>query len=276
MTYSTLMVHLGIGHPNQAVLKAAAVFAERFEAHVVGILACQPFQMIYGDGFVAGDIIELDREQVETQIKAAEDEFRGAMRHLEKPVEWRSSVTFGALSDYLAREARCADLFLTGVERPGTLFEPSHDVNLGDLVMQIGRPVLVVPATADSFKFERVVVGWKDTRETRRAVADALPLLKKATSVAIVEIAAEKDIAAARSNVEDVSRWLKRHDVLAEAIASVSTGDDSINLETIASQQRADIVVAGAYGHNRLREWVLGGVTRDVLLRPTRCSLVSH
>ena len=73
-----------------------------------------------------------------------------------------------------------------------------------------------------------------------------------------------------------VVNWLKRDGITAEAVASLSTGDDAARLDGIASDQAADIIVAGAYGHSRLREWALGGVTKDLLLRAGRCSFVSH
>ncbi|MEI9924279.1 MAG: universal stress protein [Bradyrhizobium sp.] len=125
-------------------------------------------------------------------------------------------------------------------------------------------------------KLERVVIGWKDTRETRRAVFDALPLLKRAAHVAVVEICAEEDIAAARTRVEDVVGWLKWHGIAAESHPSRSTGDDASLLHAIAQEQGANMVVAGAYGHSRVREWVLGGMTRDLLLSGKNFSLLSH
>jgi nucleotide-binding universal stress UspA family protein len=176
----------------------------------------------------------------------------------------------------LAQEGRSADLLVTKVDPPGSMLDTSKRIDTADLVMRIGRPVLIVPTAAATPKFERVVVGWKDTRETRRAIFDALPLLKKATHVAVVEIAAKEQLAAAHAHLKDVVTWLKRHGVMAEAIAAPSTGDDTTRLNAIAVEQDADVVVAGAYGHNRLREWVLGGVTRDLLLRSARCALVSH
>ena len=78
------------------------------------------------------------------------------------------------------------------------------------------------------------------------------------------------------SHVEDVVGWLERHGVVAETLACRSIGEDATRLNDIAQEQNADLIVAGAYGHSRLREWVLGGVTCDLLLRADRCSLVSH
>jgi nucleotide-binding universal stress UspA family protein len=156
------------------------------------------------------------------------------------------------------------------------MLDASRLVNIGDLVMQVGRPVLIVPAAADKLKLEQVIIAWKDTRETQRAAFDALPSLKTAAQVTVVEISADEEMAAARAHVEDVVGWLKWHGVVAECHASPSIGDDTILLNAIAREQGADVIVAGAYGHGRMREWALGGVTRDLLLRAENFALLSH
>jgi nucleotide-binding universal stress UspA family protein len=147
---------------------------------------------------------------------------------------------------------------------------------MGALVQQAGRPVLIVPGTIDKLVLGHVIVAWKDTRETRRAALDALPLLKMAARVTVVEVAAEGDLESARLHLEDVVVWLKRHDIAAALLVSASNGDDTGRLNAIAQEQNVDLIVAGAYGHSRLRELVLGGVTHDLLLCPGRCVLVSH
>ena len=142
--------------------------------------------------------------------------------------------------------------------------------------MQAGRPVLLVAPATVPFRMERFVIGWKNTREARRAVTDALPLLKTASHVGVVEIAAQDNLAAARRRLDEVSGWLGRHGVAATVHASPADGDDANWFDSMAAERDAAIVVAGAYGHSRVREWVLGGVTRTLLKHPVRSSLVSH
>jgi nucleotide-binding universal stress UspA family protein len=142
--------------------------------------------------------------------------------------------------------------------------------------LQAGRPVLVVPGAANKLNLDRIVVGWKDTREARRAVFDALPFLKKAAHVTVVELAEEEELAEAHKHVKDVGGWLKQHGVIAECIALHSAGDEASQLKAIAHKQSAHAIVAGAYGHSRLREFVFGGVTRDLLQCADLCSLMSH
>jgi hypothetical protein len=219
VTYKTLMVHLELGRPNAGLLEIAGDLAERFQAGVIGIAACQPFQIAYGDGFVSGDILEEDRAEIDKEIRDAETEFREALQARADTLEWRSAVVLAPLSDYLAREARSADLAITSVDRGSSVFDSSRHAFTSDFVMRVGRPVLIVPPAVGRLKLQRVVVGWKDSRETRRAILDALPLLEKAAHVTVVEIAAGEALASTRLRLDDVIAWLKRHGVVAEARA---------------------------------------------------------
>ena len=275
MTYSTLMVHLELGRSNAGILAIAGDLAERFRAHIIGIAACQPMQFVYGMGYSSTDYFERDMADLRKESQAAESEFRSALKKRAGSLEWRATVELGALSGHIAHEARGSDLVITSVESGG-LFEASRLVNTGDLIMNVGRPVLVIPPGAEALALDRVLVAWKDTRETRRAIVDALPLLKKVAHVTLAEIAVEDRLPLARKHLEEVGDWLARHGVKAEGVASLSTGEDASQLDAIAKERGADVIVAGAYGHSRLREWVLGGVTRDPLLRANLCALVSH
>ena len=275
MTYATLMVHLELGHANAGLLQVTRDLAEHFSAHVIGIAACQPMQMVYAEGYIPSEIYEQDNNERKKEIKEAEAEFRSALQTSAKGLEWRSSIQFGPLPDYVASEARSADLLITGVAS-GTFLDSSRSVNTGDLIMQLGRPALIVPAIAKQLALDRVVIAWKDTRETRRAVSNALPLIKKAAHVTVVEIAVPDAMAAAHKHCQDVVAWLKYHDIQADSLASPAIGDDAVALYTVAQDLGADVIVAGAYGHSRMLEWALGGVTRDLLLREDFCSLLSH
>jgi nucleotide-binding universal stress UspA family protein len=150
-------------------------------------------------------------------------------------------------------------------------------VNPNDLVMQVGRPLLVVPETCNWLDLRSVLVAWKDTAEARRALSAALPLLHRSGEVTIAEIVEdEADRAAALSRVEDVVAWLSRHGVEASLQVPEQRDDAATQLERIASDVGAGVVVAGAYGHSRLSEWILGGVTRRLMNPSNRCSLLSH
>jgi len=211
---------------------------------------------------------------LQSELRAAETEFRGALKGSGVTVQWRSTYTTDALPDYLASEARCADLIVTSVVTASPL-DTSRHASIGDLVMRAGRPVLVVLEVNAGTTFDRIVIAWKDTREARRAAREALPFLAMAKHIAIVEIADEADLQTARGRVQDVAEWLLRHGIRAVPLAMQSYGDDASHLDSVLREQEADLVVAGAYGHNRLREWAFGGVTHS-LLQGKHSALLSH
>jgi nucleotide-binding universal stress UspA family protein len=275
MSYATLLVHLECGRSNERLLQVAADLAQQTNARVIGVAACRPLQLNYGDGFVTGDLLESDRREIDRELEAARRDFTAALEGRCAQHSWRQAVVYGTLADHLAAQARCADLIVTGAGGV-LLFNASRHADLGELVLQAGRPVLLVPPTPGPLALGRALVAWKDTPEARRAVLDALPLLKKASAFAIAEVAAAEELPAARARVADVAGWLEWHGVKAEPLALARSGEDANRLEGLAREWRADVLVAGAYGHSRLREWVLGGVTRDLLLAPGRCALVSH
>ena len=208
MTYATILVSLEAGRSNKHLLEAANAVAERFQAGVIGITACMPIQILYGDGYTYGDIFELDSKEIAREIAQTEAEFRDAMGHGPRVPQWRSAVVNTSLSEHLAGEARQADLVLIDAAPEGPR-NAARQVHAGDLIMQVGRPVLLVPAVP--LRMDRVLIAWKDTREAQRAAADALPLLKLASHVSLVEISREDDLVAARSRLDDVARWLRRH-----------------------------------------------------------------
>jgi nucleotide-binding universal stress UspA family protein len=275
MTYATLMVHMQLGETNAGVLQVTGDLARRFDAKIIGIAACQPMPIGYEGGYWSGQAVEQCRLELEREIREAEAEFRATLKS-HGDLAWRSTITMQPLADYMAREARCADLVLAGVVKPESVLDMSRQVHLGDFVMQAGRPVLVVPAKVGTAGFTSAVVGWKDTREARRAVVDALPLLRKAARVCVVEIAAEDELDEVRDRLADVAAWLERHGVVAKTLAAPSTGSHEAMLETIAVEHGADFIVAGAYGHSRLREWALGGMTRRLITHPDRCVILTH
>ncbi|SKA30236.1 Universal stress protein family protein [Enhydrobacter aerosaccus] len=278
MTPSALMIHLTPGQSNEKLLQLGADLAERLKvSQVVGIAGCQPVQ-VYGEGsfYVSGDILDLDRAEIDKELGEAEAAFRAAFVGKPARLEWRSTVDYRLIADYIANEMRAADLLLTMPEQEVSVLDTSRRVLVADLVLRTGRPILVANPEVSKLDLDNVVVGWKESREARRALHDALPLLALAGRVTVLEIAAEEDMPEARRRVGDVVSWLMGHDIAASGRTTVSRGNDAAELAAQAEELKAGLLVGGAYGHNRLRELVLGGVTRDLLLKPARCSFISH
>jgi nucleotide-binding universal stress UspA family protein len=276
MTYRSIMVALQLGRANGAALAVARDLATQFDSHVFGVAMCQPIHISYSDAYLVSDLAAQDREIRDREMIAAEAEFRAAMQGGVASLGWHASMTHGDLARAVADHARGADLVVIGARRHNGLLEVSSELHAGDLVMQTGRPVFVVPAAVERLSLDHILVGWKDGREARRAVADALPLLAKARWVSLVEIVAPEGMAAARGRLADVAAWLARHDIAAEAMPIATEGDAAKQLHRVAAEHKADLVVAGAYAHSRLQEWVMGGVTRTLLMDSDLCAVVAH
>lgn len=273
MNYSTLMVHLDAGASNSVVLDAAAAVAKRQGAKVIGVAACQPMQIASSAGDATGATITLERDIANANLDQAEQEFQTFAALQPYALEWRSINTMQPVSQAVAGDAACADLLIASACL-GHSSNASNHANVGDLIVRAGRPVLVVPDAPTPETFATIMVAWSGTRECRRAVTDALPFLKRAIQVVVVAIASDSEDA--RSQTHDVVAWLGRHQINANQIVYKPHGNIADSLATIAREQEADLIVAGAYGHNRLREWAFGGVTSDVLLRENCCALLSH
>lgn len=277
MTYATVMVCLALDQPNDSRLQVAGELAERFEATVVGVAAAQFAPPLYfADGAAAQRLIDQEQASVKRCLADLEAEFHAATKTRGGCAEWRCAMDFPAR--FVLAQARCADIIVSGGQSPA--FSDAFSlVSPKDLVMQAGRPILVVPDRTNWLDLRSALVAWKDTPEARRAVIDALPMLRKAKDVAIVEIPeASDDRTAVMAHVSDVAAWLARHGVTATARVPEAAGNETAaaQLERVAVDVGAGLIVAGAYGHSRFRELILGGVTEYLLTQSARCVLLSH
>jgi nucleotide-binding universal stress UspA family protein len=272
---NTLMVNLVLGRPNGHVLDAAVRIAAKFDAGVIGFAACRPIQTVCYDYAVPAVLFDEDRKEMARHVKAGELEFRHAVAQLKGWTEWRSHTTVFPLAEYLSRQARNADLVVVSTESGDGQCDATRRPDICDFVMSVGRPVLLVPAAAAMSGLDRVVVAWKDTREARRAIVDALPFLKAATKTTIVEIAEDEELSEARSGVAEVVSWLGHHGIRADAKVTLPSRANATQLDAIADELEADLIVAGAYGYARHGQWILGGITTQ-LLGGDRCAIVAH
>jgi nucleotide-binding universal stress UspA family protein len=275
MSYLTLLLHMAIGQSNEARLSAARYLAERFDALVIGAAACDPQPPASLEGIYPVGTIVADRSYAQERLDTAEDEFRQAFKARENRIEWRSA--FAAPAVHLSDQGRSADLVISGAVRPELLADPNWRLDPGELVMRAGRPMLLAPERRQDFDLRTIVVGWKDTRESRRAVSDALPLARLAERVLVVSVAEDDQQLETSAGTADVVGWFHRHDVAAEERCLPLVSDPASQLKTLALEEGASVIVAGAYGHSRTREWILGGVTHEFITREsTHHLLLSH
>ena len=270
MALKSILVQTNIDDNNEGRVKVAAGLADRFGASLIGVSACA-IQPITSSGMAAGvDLFVEDPEDIKKQLQALEKAFRDASGGKGNGIEWRGAIGFP--TEHATHQTRAADLIVTGQSESGSAY---RKVNPADLVMLTGRPVLVVPQAVTELAADRIVVAWKDTREARRAVLDSLPFLEKASEVIVVSVAFADDREAGNS-AADVTAFLRKHDIKARDVRLDPKGSAGDQIIGHAVERRADLIVAGAYGHNRLREWIFGGVTRDLLTRSPVCCLLSN
>jgi nucleotide-binding universal stress UspA family protein len=274
MSYATLMVHVDVDSELSGRVSVAADLAARLHAHLIGVGAWAPMSVFLAE---EAKIDPAPTEPHLQDMKALLDQkgrqFCAAVGRGDPHAEWRSVLDFP--TDALARECRSADLIIVGNGPENS--DPFRALDPGSLILKAGRPVLVVPKSVTSLSPRHVAIAWKDVREARRAVRDALPFLQQAESVMIVEISEGGEGDRMLRHVKDVAGYLARHriEIIAERVrpAEVSVTDALLRL---VHDENINLLVAGAYGHSRLGEWVFGGVTRDLLVQSPVCCLLSH
>ncbi|MGE0666495.1 MAG: universal stress protein [Sphingomonadales bacterium] len=177
----------------------------------------------------------------------------------------------GDVPGLIARRARLHDLTLFVVDDGDSYLRGCIE----SVIFGAGRPVLVLPRAASPVALKKVVVAWDFSREAARALTDAMPILRQAEAVTLLHVS--DDGAALHPGTPAIQRHLGRSGIDARYV-EVARGTLSVHqaLEEHARHNDADLVVMGAYGHTRLREFILGGVTRDMLKAPYLPVLMSH
>lgn len=275
MDYKTVMVGLALDRSNDACLAVAGDIAERFRARVIGVAASDIRPTLYfAEGDLAQKLLDEEASAIRKRLSELEAEFRRAIEARASSVEWRSAQALSG--PFLLQQARAADLLVVGA-RSEAIVDVGIAADPGDLVMQAGRPLIVVPPTAQWLDLRSVLVAWKDVKEARRAVFDALPLLAAAKDVTIAAIPEkESDRAEILAQVADVVAWLRGHGIVASTVVPEKITGTIEQLDKVAADIDAGVVIAGAYGHSRLREWILSGVTRHLATESRRCAFLSR
>lgn len=279
MGYRSFLVHLDDSEQSEQRLALAARLARSFSAELAGAYLVPTRELTPFTSAMLPDTMVAHRLHETGEAQAhAEARFHDAAAR-EQLLEANFSAPAGRPVDQAILHARYADIAVVG--QP--LADDAHAGFERDLVHAIlvsaGRPVLVVPHFGEYTTVgQTVLIAWKETRESARAVGDALPFLKRAGEVVVMSISAPGAEAARESQADaGIASFLARHDVDAKVRHEVADDIDVGNLLlSRAADLSADLIVMGAYSRPRLSEAVLGGVTRLMLQAMTVPVLMSH
>jgi len=275
MAYKDLLVHVDTSKHSEARVKFATSLAEKFSAHLSGLYAAQPTGMspLIADQFPP-DMIEDMESRGAQRREVAQALFERWTVKIKPNTQWLEGIGDDR-AKIVAMAARDADITILGQVDPeevgrGVAFDLPEQVAIGS-----GRPALVVPYAWEPKDFvERALVAWNASPQAARAVNDALPLLVGAKRVVVLTISNKTGDSIPSMGIV---QHLKRHGVAAVVhpvvAADIETSDMILSR---AADESANLIVMGVYGHSRLRELVLGGVSRQIFQRMTVPILVSH
>lgn len=278
MTYKTILLHVNDVDRIPGLVEAAAHLTIRFQAHLIGLHVTLPMPTDDATSYVGGVIVR-GGETFRAMAESMRAAFEQATKRFSVIAEWRQiDAKHVGMAQTLTLECRAADLVIAGQtdrrwDHATALDEPET------ILMESGRPVLIIPHSGRFSSFgQRVTIAWNGRREAARAAFDALPLLKVADSVRVIWVNPRNE----PGNLVDVpcsaiATALARHGVRCEA-ATTRVPDIKVSDALLSglTDDSSDLLVMGAYGHSRLREFVLGGTTRQVLKHMTVPVLMSH
>jgi len=279
MGYRFFFVQVDDNDQSDRRIKVAARLARLHDAELQGVYVTPAREMTPFTSAILPDSVVAQRLRDTGEAQArAEQRFRaGAAAEQLAAVAW--SAPAGPALDAAVAHARRADIVVAGQPLPEGEHAGFASELLYGMLMQAGRPLLVVPHSGDyPVVGQHVLIAWKETRESARAVSDALPLLKRAEKVVVMPVSSPGDsYSGDAQSVAGIAAWLARHGIAAKVRAEVADDIDVGNLLlSRASDLATDLLVMGAYSRGRLAERVAGGVTRVILESMTVPVLMSH
>ena len=284
MSYRSIAVHLDAGQRCAARTMLALQLAHRWEARLLGIAATGVPDVRLGLRSDVPDSLEfvpLSAEVLQHRAQGLVTAF-AARCSVDRVARVEGRIVVAETVDAVVGQARWCDLVVVGQAEPGVEIDNVAADLPQQTILHAACPVLVVPyaGTFEGAVGQRILVAWKDSQECARALHDALPFLKRAARTTILEIGAAEsgtEAAAEARSARDATRaWLAAHGVTADwqtDVTQVAVGD---RILSVAADLSADLIVAGAYGHTRVRERLFGGVTRHLLEHMTAPTLFGH
>jgi nucleotide-binding universal stress UspA family protein len=275
MALKNLLVHVNSEAVSGPAVDAALVLAEAHDAHLVGLGIRAPADIpTYAEARLPESVVEILNERESNRLASARALFEARAKHAgrEGRAEWRDAQGLPWTTFNL--HARYSDLGILSQNQPDASDRRFIDL-AEEVLVSAGRPIVIVPSSgAGKTIGAKVVVAWNGSRESARALGDAMPVLEKAKSVEVF-IAGDQNLGDLPG--ADIAAHLAHHrihvDIHRSTAAEVSVGDALLNRVADSS---ADLLVMGGYGRSRFSEFILGGVTRYILQHMTVPVFMSH
>ncbi len=275
MRNGQILVHVEPGPVSKQRLRYALSMAQAREMKLIGLAvrlsAAAAVSTTLGEIAATAALCEASGECCVT----AKEQFDRVTQGSGLETEWREAT--GSPLEVVAAEAGRADLTVIGRNDRIDPDSGVYQLDPADLIMASGSPAMVVSADAPlSYRARRILLAWKSTPQAARAARDALPLLKAAETVVLTEVASSSDGSKYEVSADAMAGYLATHGVEVSIRRLQPAGDTGYQLIVAANDEECDLIVAGAYGHSRVREWVLGGVTRSLLAASAIPCIFSH
>ena len=272
-----IVLNLSAKKSGSRAIEYAVSMASTLEAHIAGIaFVYDPFDLVSHLGYIATDVVQEQWRDYKAEAQAALDRFSQLASRAgvsAEPMMLRAS--FASVGDRFGEIARRFDLSV--VDQVNSESNTTEGAIIEGALFDSGRPVIIVPYVHRApLKFDHVMISWDGSRPAARAIANSMPLLKRAEHIEVVIVGNERG---KQDEIEgaDIGRHLARHGL---NIGVQRISHDKIDIADAllshAADSNADLIVMGGYGHSRVREFVLGGVTQSTLHSMTVPVLMSH
>ncbi len=280
MTYKTILLHLHDIERAPRLIEVAASLARVMDAHLIALCVVPPYGVIPAmEGSGTTVTVEEHRDAYRLEMAQLKAIFDRETRSHVATSEWREAdAGFGTALDRIIEHGRACDLVIASQANQSWAYS-AHLEEPARLVIEIGRPVILVPNSGPlKSPPKRVTIAWNGRREAARAVFDSLPMLTGAEEIQVLWVDPERDQPHSGDLPgADLSATLARHGVKC-VVSQASAVNTDVGREMLrqADAFGSDLLVMGAYGHSRFREFLLGGASRDVLSVMNRLVLMSH
>ncbi|MGS1107701.1 universal stress protein [Achromobacter anxifer] len=276
--YRRISVHLDHGFDCKRRIEAALALAKRHQAELVGIYAnAAPPQYYYGESVLMSRSLGIIKELQAQSRESVETAFLEAAAEADVPAFMRAGTS--SPSETVALLGRTTDLIVVSQENREDV-EAAHEIEFVEqTLLTAGRPVLAIPSSGEFPVIgDRVLCCWDGSREAARALADAAPILRLASHMTVLTMNEGAASPKHEAPFEDlasycVAQGMPAPDHVRRDIKGVGVGSTILNA---AADHSADLIVMGAYGHSKLRQWALGGATASILKSMTVPVMFSH